>query len=94
MSIELRKAKALIVVTPSTGKIMNRNRNEHDDRHGGPYDRGSADAWYRRPCKPHYYKGGTGYGLVERADMTEKEIVAYTEGWNEGMAWGEHKEYC
>ena len=24
-----------------------------DDRHGGPYDRGGADSYYRRGCKPH-----------------------------------------
>ena len=30
---------------------------EHDKRHGGPYDRGSADAYYRRDFDPHYYEG-------------------------------------
>ena len=29
----------------------------YDTRHGSPYDRGSADAWYRRPFNPHYFVG-------------------------------------
>tara|TARA_Y100000593_G_scaffold61787_1_gene114447 strand:+ start:6772 stop:6987 length:216 start_codon:yes stop_codon:yes gene_type:complete len=66
----------------------------YDERHGGPYDRGSADAWYRRPCVPHYYKGATGSSeLVERDDMTAEEVEAYKAGWTWGMEWGEHKEY-
>jgi len=31
-----------------------------DARHGGPYDRGSADSYYQRGYNPHYYKGDTG----------------------------------
>lgn len=27
----------------------------HPYRHGGPYDRGAYDAFYRRPPRPHYY---------------------------------------
>jgi len=30
----------------------------YDSRHGGPFDRGSADSWYSRPFNPHY--GGVG----------------------------------
>ena len=29
--------------------------SEWDKRHGGPYDRGGADSYYRRGCRPHYY---------------------------------------
>ena len=28
-------------------------------RHGGPYDRGSADSYYQRGPRPHYFKGDT-----------------------------------
>ena len=31
----------------------------YDQRHGGPYDRGSADAYYHRPYNPHFYAGAT-----------------------------------
>jgi hypothetical protein len=72
----------------------NHKRKKYDARHGGPYDRGRADAWYLRECVPHYYKGGTHTSeLVEKADMTEDEIKAYTAGFDEGMEWGEHKDW-
>ena len=25
---------------------------DYDARHGGPFDRGSADSYYGRPCRP------------------------------------------
>ena len=53
-------------------------------RHGGPYDRGAADAYYNRPERPHYYKGATGlYEVVEEADMTADEIAEYMQGYDE-----------
>ena len=59
---------------------------EYDTRHGGAWDRGSADSYYGRPFDPHYYQGGTGVSKrVELADMTVDEILAYRAGyaWNE-----------
>ena len=56
----------------------------HDKRHGGPYDRGSADAYYRRPFNPHYFLDGTYQSpLVEEKDMTDEQIAAYTAGYDE-----------
>ena len=56
----------------------------YDQRHGGPFDRGSADAYYHRPYDPHYYKGDTyGSDRVELKDMTAAEITAYTAGYNQ-----------
>jgi hypothetical protein len=56
----------------------------YDKRHGGPYDRGSADAYYGRECEPHYYLGDTYQSpTVEKVDMTEEEIAAYMAGYNE-----------
>jgi hypothetical protein len=34
---------------------------EEKERHGGPFDRGSADSWYRRSPDPHYWTAGS-YG--------------------------------
>jgi hypothetical protein len=62
------------------------DRNSYDTRHGGPFDRGSADSYYDRPVNPHYFVGGTHNSkLVEQADMTEEEVKAYIAGyrWNE-----------
>ena len=64
----------------------------YDQRHGGPYDRGSADAYYGRPWDPHFYTGAT--YMSERVDlsaMTAEEITAYTAGYNnthERKDWG------
>lgn len=51
-------------------------------RHGGPQDRGSADAYYGRPFSPHYYKGASySSERVEKSDMTPEEIAEYRYGY-------------
>ena len=52
-------------------------------RHGGPYDRGSADAYYGRQIKPHYFAGRT-YSSVyhPEQDMTDKQIDEYLDGYS------------
>jgi hypothetical protein len=56
----------------------------YDNRHGGPFDRGSADSWYDRPRKPHYYVGGS-YDTEAITELTDEERDAYLAGydWNE-----------
>ena len=65
---------------------------KYDKRHGGPYDRGSADYYYGRPCRPHYYKQGTSSSeRVEEDAMTPEEIEAYIAGYEEETSqkdWG------
>jgi hypothetical protein len=64
-------------------KIEFRNR-EIFTRHGGAYDRGSADAYYGRSFEPHYFTGDTyGSTKIEEVDMSEEEIAAYTAGYEE-----------
>ena len=68
------------------------NGKTYDGRHGGPFDRGSADAYYGRLMDPHYYVGGT--SMSERvgfSDMTDEEVEAYTAGY-ESTPWGQ-KDY-
>lgn len=61
-------------------------------RHGGPYDRGSADAYYRRRYNPHYYTGATGSSeLVE--DLTEDEHNEYAAGFQDQVDSGDFKDY-
>lgn len=51
-------------------------------RHGGPYDRGSADRYYGRAFDPHKYGAGT--YASERIALTDPaEIEAYTRGYDE-----------
>ena len=64
-------------------QIEFRNR-EVFTRHGGAYDRGSADAYYHRSPRPHYFTGATYNSTeIEEVDMSEEEIAAYMAGYNE-----------
>lgn len=57
---------------------------ETNKRHGGPYDRGSADRYYGRMYNPHYFVGDTNKSeLVPREKMTPREIMEYNLGWDE-----------
>lgn len=66
----------------------------YDQRHGGPYDRGSADSYYGREYNPHYYKGNTATSeLVGLKDMSPEEIVAYTAGYRDNEISGDKKDW-
>jgi len=68
--------------------------SNYDTRHGGPWDRGSADSYYRRGFTPHYYTGATGFGKkIEREDMTPEEIAAYTAGYDDNNDDGDFKDW-
>lgn len=62
-------------------------------RHGSPFDRGSADAYYWREANPHYFVGDTyNSDKVEEKDMTEEEIAEYFKGYNsqnDRKDWGD-----
>jgi hypothetical protein len=63
----------------------------YDERHGGPYDRGSADAYYGREYDPHYFVGDTYQSdKVTLGQMTAYEITAYTAGYRNTQV---HKEW-
>ena len=66
------------------GEIIEFRDREVFTRHGGAYDRGSADAYYGRSFSPHYFTGDTYNSTkIEEVDMSEEEIAAYTAGYNE-----------
>jgi hypothetical protein len=45
-------------------------------RHGGPYDRGSADGYYGRDPIPHYFVGETyTSAIVEQLHMSKGEEI-------------------
>jgi len=59
-------------------KILKVPETDLSSRHGGPRDRGSADAYYGRRKDPHKYAGITGRG--ERVALTNPaEIAAYND---------------
>ena len=70
--------------------------NHYKHRHGFPYDRGAADAYYGRPFDPHYWSEGSYHGTrTEMKDMTPQEIVDYTKGYNQQedrKTWGTYQE--
>ena len=67
---------------------------EYDKRHGGPYDRGSADSYYGRGFRPHYFVGATySSEKVEKEDMTPEEIEAYTAGYDDNEESGDKKRW-
>ena len=66
----------------------------YDQRHGGPYDRGTCDSYYGRDYWPHYFVGDTYKSLrVDMEQMTAQEIVAYTAGYTDNEANGDRKEW-
>lgn len=59
-------------------------------RHGGPFDRGSADKYYGREFAPHYFVGAT-HQSKKITKLTAKQLDAYTRGYNEqtdSKDWG------
>ena len=66
----------------------------YDQRHGGPYDRGSADSYYGRDYNPHYFVGDSyNSPKIELEQMTAREITAYTAGYRDNEFNGDKKEY-
>lgn len=67
---------------------------KYDERHGGPFDRGGADSYYRRGFDPHFYDGATYMSTrIEKEQMTEAEIEAYAAGYFETQERGDFKEW-
>ena len=65
-----------------------------DQRHGGPYDRGTADSYYGREYWPHFFVGDTHNSRrIDLEQMTAAEITAYTAGYRDNEADGNKKEW-
>ena len=70
------------------------NGIKYVQKHGNPFDRGSADSYYHREINPHYWPEGTGHGaMVEGKDMTPAELVAYMAGYEWNEKFGDKKEW-
>jgi hypothetical protein len=67
---------------------------EYDARHGGPFDRGSADSHYGRGMNPHYYLRDTYQS--PRINITNKdsaEYEAYVAGYEFNEQFGDKKDF-
>jgi len=69
-----------------------KDRELFDTRHGGCFDRGSADSYYHRGIEPHYYAGDT-HQSEKVTDLTEEQLAEYMAGyfWNE--QFGDKKDW-
>jgi len=74
--------------------VIEFNGVKYDSRHGGPFDRGSADSWYSRPRDPHYYRGES-YSDTEVGvrEMTAEQIDAYLAGYDYNERFGGKKSW-
>ena len=61
-----------------------------DRGHGSPYDRGQADAYYRRKPYPHKYIGDFSEEITA---LTSDEIREYMDGYNTQYDSGDFKDY-
>jgi hypothetical protein len=67
---------------------------EFDQRHGSPFDRGSADSYYHRAQDPHWYPEGTYKGQrVESSEMSMAELRAYFAGYEYNEQFGDKKDW-
>ena len=66
---------------------------KYNKRHGGPYDRGSADSYYQRPFRPHYFAGATYQSTEHVAEEGTPEYKAYKAGFDENEASGNFKDW-
>jgi len=65
-----------------------------DTSHGTPFDRGSADSYYRRAENPHYYPEGSYVGKrIESKDMSMYELRAYFAGYEYNEKFGDKKDW-
>ena len=60
--------------------------------HGSPYDRGSADSYYRRPARPHKYPNGT-YNGKPVTELTADEVATYMQGYMDNEKSGDFKDW-
>ena len=71
-----------------------KDRDAYDTRHGGPFDRGSADSYYHRDPRPHYYVEGTSTSpKIEMEKMTKEEIADYMAGFEWNEKFGDKKDW-
>jgi hypothetical protein len=70
------------------------NGKVYDARHGSPFDRGSADSYYNRDRRPHFFSEGTHRSeeIVARF-MTKDQVAEYLSGYEYNEQFGDKKEW-
>ena len=62
-------------------------------RHGGAFDRGSADSYYNRPIDPHYFIGRTYDSDPIKCQPGTAEYEAYMMGYEWNERYGDKKDW-
>lgn len=65
----------------------------YDGRHGGPFDRGSADSYYGRGFKPHYFVGATYQSEEIIPEPGTVEYDEYSAGYDYNEEMGDKKDW-
>jgi len=62
-----------------------------DRGHGSPYDRGSADSYYQRSFRPHYFVGDTYKSdEIQRISKESPQHLELFESWSKYFFSGEN----
>jgi hypothetical protein len=88
--LELQKLNFIGIKMPD---VMNIDPCSFDQRHGGPFDRGSADSWYNRPKRPHYFVGDTYSSPEILLTPGSVEYDAYMAGYDYNEQFGNKKDW-
>lgn len=73
-------------ITEFRGKV-------YDQRHGGAFDRGSADSYYGRPRRPHYFEGDTYNSREIIPEPGSREYMDYMAGYEQNELYGDKKDW-
>jgi hypothetical protein len=65
----------------------------YDARHGGAFDRGSADSYYGRGKRPHYFVGATYQSDEIIPKQTDPEYWEYLIGYDYNEQFGDKKDW-
>ena len=65
----------------------------HDTRHGGAWDRGSADSYYHREPRPHYFLSDTYQSEEILVQPGSPEWEAYMAGYHHNEEFGDKKDW-
>ncbi len=70
------------------------NGRHYKTRHGSAFDRGSADSYYDRPRRPHFFTDATYQSdEIEERFMTKDQIEEYNAGYDYNEQFGDKKDW-
>ena len=69
------------------------NGKTYDARHGGAFDRGSADSYYHRQPRPHFFTGATYSSEEVIPTDTSDAYWDYLAGYEYNEQFGDKKDW-